>query len=114
MSWISLEDEIAAIAFLLSRPDARGAYNLVAPNPVTGAEFARELGRALHRPAVMSVPVPALRAAFGEMADETILTSQWVQPARLLHEGFIFQQASLGEALRDMLGTNKASSQLES
>jgi NAD dependent epimerase/dehydratase family enzyme len=62
----------------------------------------------------MSVPVPALRAAFGEMADETILTSQWVQPARLLHEGFIFQQASLGEALRDMLGTNKASSQLES
>jgi uncharacterized protein (TIGR01777 family) len=114
MSWISLEDEIAAIASLLSRPDARGAYNLVAPNPVSGAEFARELGRALHRPAFMPVPVPVLRAAFGEMATETILASQWVRPARLLHEGFVFQHASLGDALRDMLGTNKASSQLES
>ena len=114
MSWISLEDEIAAIASLLSRPDARGAYNLVAPNPVSGAEFARELGRVLRRPAVMPVPVPALRAAFGEMAAETVLASQWVKPTRLLNEGFVFQHPSLGDALRDMLGTNKVKSQIDS
>lgn len=112
MSWISLEDEIAAIAYLLARPGARGPYNLVAPHPVNGADFARELGRALRRPAVLPVPVAALRAAFGEMADETLLASQWVQPRRLLEDGFVFQHPSLGDALRDMLGRNQAVSQL--
>lgn len=114
MSWISLEDEIGAIAHLLARPGARGAYNLVAPGPVTGSDFARELGRALGRPALLPVPVPALRAAFGQMADETLLASQRVQPARLLAEGYVFQHPGLAGALRDMLGVNRAPSHLDS
>jgi MFS family permease len=56
----------------------------------------------------------ALRAAFGEMAAETVLASQWVKPTRLLNEGFVFQHPSLGDALRDMLGTNKVKSQIDS
>lgn len=108
MSWISLEDEIGAIAHLLARPGARGAYNLVAPEPVTGTDFARELGRVLGRPALLPVPVPALRAVFGQMADETLLASQRVRPARLLADGYTFQHPGLAAALRDLLGVNRA------
>lgn len=110
MSWISLEDEIAAIAHLLRRSDARGAYNLVAPHPVSSADFARALGRTLGRPAFLPVPVAALRAVFGVMAEETLLASQWVRPTRLLESGFSFQHPTLPEALRDLLGVNRASS----
>jgi NAD dependent epimerase/dehydratase family enzyme len=114
MSWISLEDEIGAIAHLLTRPGTRGAYNLVAPEPVTGSDFARELGRALGRPALFPVPVPALQAVFGQMADETLLASQRVRPARLLAEGYAFQHPGLAAALRDMLGVNRAATHFPS
>lgn len=111
MSWISLEDEIAAVAHLLARSDAQGPYNLVAPHPVTSADFARVLGRTLGRPAVLPVPVAALRIAFGAMAEETLLASQWVRPTRLLEAGFSFQHPTLPEALRDLLGVNRAASE---
>jgi hypothetical protein len=76
-----------------------GPVNVVAPQMVTNVDFTRELGRAVHRPAVVPAPAFALRLAFGEMADEALLASQRVRPKRLLEAGFAFRRATLAEAL---------------
>jgi hypothetical protein len=99
MSWIGLHDYVRAVAFLLARPLA-GAVNMTAPAPVTNAAFTRSLGAALSRPAVLPVPAFALRAVFGEMADETLLASQRALPERLLRAGFTFDEPDLPAALR--------------
>lgn len=104
MSWISLEDEIAALYFLLMHSECSGPYNLTAPTPVTNAEFVRTLGTVLHRPAMLPVPAFALTALFGEMASATILGGQRVLPARLQGAGFRFQYPDLASALRAELG----------
>lgn len=103
MSWISLEDAIAALRFLITRPALDGAVNLVAPEPFTNAELTRELGRVLHRPTVLPVPAVALRLLFGEMADAMLLASQRVLPTRLLEAGFRFRHPRLDGALEAML-----------
>lgn len=100
MSWISLTDTVAAIRFLLEREDARGPYNLAAPEPERNADFARILGRVLHRPAVLPVPRLALLALFGDMARHTVLASQRVLPRKLQAAGFQFRHPGLEEALR--------------
>ena len=75
MSWIALSDLIAALAFLLRAEAVSGPVNLVAPNPVTNAEFARTLAYVLGRPAIVPVPRFALSLLFGEMGDQTVLAS---------------------------------------
>ena len=98
LSWISRADEVRAIRFLLDRPQAEGAYNLTAPEPVTNAEFTRTLAAALHRPALLALPSAALRTVLGEVASE-LLGSQRVVPARLLAAGFGFEQPDIAAAL---------------
>ena len=83
MSWIGLHDLVRAILFAIESSGLDGPVNAVAPHPVTNAEFTRTLARVLRRPAVVPVPVFALRALFGEMAGLTLLASQRVAPARL-------------------------------
>lgn len=104
MSWVSLRDAARALAFLASEAKAADpavqAVNVVAPNPVSSAEFARELGRAVHRPAVLPAPAFALRMAFGEMADAAMLASARVLPKRLGEMGFRFEDATLDETFR--------------
>jgi uncharacterized protein len=104
MSWIGLHDQVAMILWLLERADVRGAVNAVAPNAVTNAEFARVLGAVLSRPAVLPVPAFALKLAFGEMAEATILASQRVLPKVALDHGFPFAEEGLAGALRRALG----------
>ena len=104
LSWISLEDEIAALYFLLMHPECSGPFNLTAPQPVTNAEFTRTLGEVLHRPAFLPVPAFALTALFGEMAKATILGGQRVVPTRLQEHGFRFRHPELASALRAELG----------
>lgn len=103
MSWIHLNDEVALIRWLLAHEAARGAYNATAPEPARNAEFARALGRALHRPAVLPMPGFALKLIVGEMA-EILLSGQRVLPQRALDQGFRFRFPTLAEALRDILG----------
>ena len=98
MSWVSEADAVSAVLFVLGNSTLAGAVNAVSPQPVTNAEFTRELGRAVHRPAVIAAPAFALRLAFGEMADEALLASTRTVPKRLLESGFIFQQPALMEA----------------
>jgi uncharacterized protein (TIGR01777 family) len=101
--WISLDDEVRAFVHLL-QSGLEGPVNLVAPQPVTNAEFTRELGRALRRPTVFPVPSWVIKLVVGaEMADEMLLLSQRVVPRRLLEDGFSFKHETLEEALRDIL-----------
>lgn len=104
MSWISLADAVSAILFALQTPQLTGAINLTAPHPVTNAQFTSALARQLHRPAILPAPAFALRLALGQMADEALLASARVLPARLLHAGFHFQHNTVEEALAAALG----------
>lgn len=103
MSWIHREDLLGMIDFLLARAELDGVFNATAPNPATSRDFARTLGRVLHRPALLPAPALAFRAAFGEMS-RLLLTGQRVLPARALGAGFRFRFPELEPALRDVLG----------
>jgi uncharacterized protein (TIGR01777 family) len=104
MSWIALDDVVGAVEHLLANTSLQGALNVTSPEPVTNAEFTRELGRALRRPAVLRVPAWVLRAALGEMADATLLASTRAVPGRLLGAGYVFRHQTLASALRAVLG----------
>jgi uncharacterized protein (TIGR01777 family) len=103
LSWIALADYVEALSFLLNAENISGPVNLVAPNPVTNAEFTRALGRVVRRPTLMTVPKFAMSIVFGEMADDTIFASQRVRPRRLLEAGFVFTLPTLEAALREEL-----------
>lgn len=104
MSWIHIEDEIGSILFLLGRKDLNGAFNLTAPQPIQNKTFNRTLGKIINRPSWLPVPSFLLKLFLGNMAEETILTSQRVLPTRLEETGFKFVFPDLTEALADILG----------
>jgi uncharacterized protein len=103
MSWIALDDTIGAIVHALTTDSLRGPVNAVAPAPVTNAEFARTLGRVLGRPTLVPLPAFAARLALGEMADELLLASQRVVPARLQASGYAFRHPTVEGAFRAAL-----------
>ena len=98
MPWIHRADWVDLVRWMMAEPHARGAFNGAAPDPVRNTEFARALGRALRRPAILPVPALALRLLFGEMA-EILLTGQRAMPARALEMGFRFRFQRLEDAL---------------
>jgi uncharacterized protein (TIGR01777 family) len=103
-SWISLEDEIGAIRFLLDNP-VSGPVNLTGPEPATNAEFTRTLGAVLHRPTLLPVPSfgPKLLLG-GELAEALLFTSARVVPQALADAGYTFRHPDLASALRSALG----------
>jgi uncharacterized protein (TIGR01777 family) len=104
-SWITLDDVLGALCFAIGNANLHGAVNVVAPNPVTNAEFTRVLGQVLSRPAFVTVPPFALRFAFGDnMTREVFLASQRVRPTALQKAGFSFDFTDLEPALRYLLG----------
>jgi uncharacterized protein len=104
-SWISIDDEVDAIRFLLERDDLAGAVNLASPDPITNADFSKALGRALHRPAVVPVPAFGPRLVLGrELADGLVFVSQRVRPAVLLGAGYQFRHPDIDGALATALG----------
>lgn len=102
MSWIHLDDWIACTARLLCDAEARGPFNLTAPEPVTNAEFTRRLAQSLQRSARLSLPAAALRLGLGEAA-VLLLGGQRVLPQRLLVSGYRFQFPQLDAALRSLM-----------
>jgi uncharacterized protein len=100
MSWIHIADWVALVQWALDEQGVSGPLNLTAPEPVTNLEFARTLGRALHRPALLRVPALALRLALGEMADALVLGGQRVVPEKAQALGFTFRYPALEPALR--------------
>ena len=105
MSWIGLDDWLSAMEFVLVA-GVSGPMNLVAPNPVPNAEFARTLARVLGRPALVPVPAVAISLILGEMGRATLLASQRTYPRRLTEAGFEFAHSTLEQALRAELGTD--------
>src|SRR5436190_21032225 len=103
-SWIALPDVIAFLRRALEDATLSGAVNVVSPQPVPQHEFARQLGAALHRPAVLPAPAFALRWLLGDMADAMILSSARVAPRRLREASFTWSYPELGDALRHALG----------
>ena len=103
MSWISLEDEINAIIFILNNSSLSGPINLTAPHPVNNKEFTKILGEVLKRPTILPLPSFIARFLFGEMADAILLTGNRVLPNKLIDAGFTFTHSKLDEALKDII-----------
>ncbi len=101
MPWVHIDDQIALIDFLVQHKDASGPYNACAPEPVRNREFAKCLGRALHRPAVLPVPALLLRVGLSELST-LLLGGQRARPTRLLTAGFTFRFNDLQSALDDL------------
>ena len=104
-----LDDLLGVVLHALEKEELTGPINAVSPNPVTNRDFSRTLARVLSRPAVAGVPAFALRLLMGEMADELLLASARVEPARLLESGFKFQYPDLEPALRHLLAPSSQS-----
>jgi len=102
--WIHRADWIGLVRWTLQTAAASGPINATAPNPVTNREFARALGRALHRPAFMPAPAFALRLMLGEMADALLLSGQRAVPAKAQRLGFTFGYTDVETALRSIFG----------
>ena len=102
ISWISINDMVRAIEFILNNKMLVGPVNLVSPQAVTNHEFTKTLGRVLNRPTLFWMPSPIVSLAFGEMADELLLPSARVVPKRLQDAGYIFQDAELEATLREL------------
>lgn len=101
-SWIHIADEVGAIRFLMDTEGLTGPFNLTAPHPVRNKEFAKTIGKVMKRPSLIPVPGPALRLAFGKVAD-LALEGQRAIPERLMQSGYNFRFAHLEPALRDLL-----------
>jgi len=98
--WIHRQDWVDLVRWAMRTPDSGAAINVTAPNPVTNAEFARALGRAMHRPAFLPAPAFALRLLLGEMADALVLSGQRAVPRRAERGGFTFTYRTLDDALQ--------------
>jgi uncharacterized protein (TIGR01777 family) len=104
MSWINRDDWLSMMTWAIENPDVSGPLNATAPKPVANADFARALGRALHRPAWVSAPAWAVRAVAGEMADITVLSGQRVMPRKALDLKFGFRYPDIDRALAAIYG----------
>jgi len=103
MSWIHTGDLVGLMLAAMEDERWSGPINATAPEPVTNAEFSRELGRVLGRPVFLAVPGLALRMLYGEMA-EIVTTGARVVPAKPLVLGYEFRHPRLPEALRSAIG----------
>jgi uncharacterized protein len=102
-SWITLEDEVRALAYLLTS-QIEGPVNVTSPQPARQAAIVRALARAMHRPSVLPAPSFALRAVLGPMANDLVLASQRALPNVLSESGFRFTHADLDDAARWVAG----------
>jgi len=112
MSWVSIDDVVGMIQYVIANDSLRGPINLVAPNAVNNREFTKTLGRVLHRPTIFPMPAFAARIAFGEMANELLLSSTRVLPKKLMDSDYTFRHPELGEALEHLLKKTNAISTL--
>jgi hypothetical protein len=98
--WIHRDDWVALARVAIQSPNLAGPMNATAPEPVTNASFARAVGAAMHRPALLPMPAFAIRLILGEMADGLILSGQRAVPERAERAGFTFKYRRLDDALR--------------
>jgi uncharacterized protein (TIGR01777 family) len=104
MSWIDVRDMVGGIHHILKNDLMQGAVNMVAPKPVTNTEFAKTLASVLSRPAIFPMPALAVKTVFGEMGEELLLSSQKVEPGKLISSGYPFRYRDLRASLEALLG----------
>lgn len=104
MNWVSLNDAVGAIHHALMNDTIEGPMNVASPTAVSNRTFTKTLATTLRRPAIFPMPAFAAKLIFGEMAEELLLSSTQVTPAKLINTGYVFREPELGEALRWMLG----------
>lgn len=103
MSWIDVQDMVGAIHHILKTDLLHGPVNMVAPKPVTNAEFSKTLASVLSRPAIFPLPAFAVKLVFGEMGETVLLGSQRVEPAQLVGSGYPFRFRELRASLENVL-----------
>lgn len=103
MSWIDVQDLVGAIHLILKSDLLHGPVNMVAPKPVTNAEFTQTLASVLSRPAIFPMPAFAVKAVFGEMGETVLLGSQRVEPTQLVTSGYPFRFRALRTSLENTL-----------
>lgn len=107
--WVHVRDTVSALEAMIDRGDLSGAYNVVAPEPVTMDTFAGELAASLGRPCAMRVPAMALKLRLGAERAEIILTGQRAVPKRLVEAGFAFMFPDVSSALADLARESSSS-----
>ncbi len=103
MSWVSIDDVVEIIRYVIENDSLHGPVNVVSPNPVSNRQFTKTLGAVLHRPTIFPMPAFAARLAFGEMANELLLAGTRVAPKKLIDSGYKFRHPELAEALEHLL-----------
>jgi uncharacterized protein len=102
MPWLHVDDQVAAVRYVIEQDSVSGAVNVCSPNPVTNAEFTAAVARAVHRPAPWFAPATAIRLAVGD-SDGEILYSQRMVPTVLVDNGFTHRHPTLDETLSSLL-----------
>ena len=102
LSWITLDDVISAIQYVIENDEISGAINLVAPTPVTNHDLSKTIGEILRRPSLLPLPAIAVKMLMGEMGAELLLASTRVLPQKLQSSRFRFQHPNLAEALESI------------
>lgn len=105
-AWIHIEDLVRAIDFIIENETVKGAVNFCAPNPVYQRRFAKALGRALGKPAILPAPAFIVRTVMGELG-RTLLAGQRALPRKLLENGFRFNYPEIDSALADLVSRNQ-------
>lgn len=104
MSWIHRDDLVRMIVAAVADPEIEGPYNATAPNPVSNRDFARAIGHALGRPAILPLPAQPLRLLLGDLADELMLGGQKVLPVKAVFHGFRFRYPRIDDAIGAIVG----------
>ncbi len=102
-SWVSLDDVVGAMIHAIDDDSLEGPVNVVAPDAPTNAEYTKVLGRVLNRPTIFPLPAPAAKLMLGEVADELLLPSTRVEPARLKETGYDYRHPELEGTFRHLL-----------
>jgi len=104
ISWISLDDVLGAISYILATETLKGPVNCVSPNPVTNREFTKTLGAILHRPTILPLPALVVKTLFGEMGSALLLSSARAIPKQLVESGYSFRHPTLFGTIQHVLG----------
>lgn len=104
MPWVSIEDAVMAIIYIIDNENIEGPVNIVGPNITTNSEFTNVLAKVLKRPALFPVPALVVKTVFGQMGRELLLSGARVRPEKLLNGGYRFRHNTLEEALRELIG----------
>ncbi|MDX9847565.1 MAG: TIGR01777 family oxidoreductase [Tenuifilaceae bacterium] len=103
VSWIHIKDEVDAIAHLLATQNASGAFNLVAPNPLSQKQLVKIIAQKTNRLAWVSIPSILVKLLLGKMAEELLLSGNKVEPKRLIGTGFSYTFPTIEKSLADLL-----------